>query len=203
MPSRPKNAAHLVEVLRCSKYFRSGGWAESGRTGCRQNSSTRRQASLVPFKASAKRHLNVAQEARTSEMLCKPTCRAQNLDIPRAGRVRAHGGAVGRGRAGPHADRTVSQETRFPRPFKASKTRRLHDPPASRTYEILYVNRWRNTKTGRRAAHVRFMHGLSPNENALGSLLITSGTTCFCLCQFVLCLACPDMQDHKERLTRG
>ena len=35
------------------------------------------------------------------------TCRIQNPDIPRAGRVEAHGRAAGRGWAGLDADRTV------------------------------------------------------------------------------------------------
>ena len=35
------------------------------------------------------------------------TCRVQNTDIPRAGRVGVHGGAAGRGRAGLDTDRTV------------------------------------------------------------------------------------------------
>ena len=37
-----------------------------------QNCSPRRQASLVPSKASKTRRLNVSPEARTSEILCKP-----------------------------------------------------------------------------------------------------------------------------------
>ena len=36
------------------------------------------------------------------------TCRVQNPDIPRAGRVGAHGGVAGRGRAGLDANRTVA-----------------------------------------------------------------------------------------------
>ena len=51
---------------------RRGGGAGLGRTGRRQNSSPRRQASLVPSKASKTRLLNVSSEARTSEILCKP-----------------------------------------------------------------------------------------------------------------------------------
>ena len=51
---------------------RRGGGAGPGRTGRRQNSSPRRQASLVPSKASKTRLLNVSPEARTSEILCKP-----------------------------------------------------------------------------------------------------------------------------------
>ena len=51
---------------------RRGGGAGSGRTGRRQNISPRRQASLVPSKASKTRRLNVSPEARTSEFRCKP-----------------------------------------------------------------------------------------------------------------------------------
>ena len=49
---------------------RRGG---SGRTGRRQNSPPRRQASFIPSKASTKCRLNVSPEARTSDILCKPT----------------------------------------------------------------------------------------------------------------------------------
>ena len=41
-------------------------------TGYQQNCLPRRQASLVLFKASKKRRLNVFPEARTSEIICKP-----------------------------------------------------------------------------------------------------------------------------------
>ena len=51
---------------------RRGGGAGSGRTGCQQNCSPRRQESLVPSKVSKTRRLNVSPEARTSENLCKP-----------------------------------------------------------------------------------------------------------------------------------
>ena len=51
---------------------RRGGGAGPGRTGRRQNSSPRRQASLAPPKASKKRFPNVSPEARTSKILCKP-----------------------------------------------------------------------------------------------------------------------------------
>ena len=50
---------------------RSGG-AGSGRTGRRQNSSPRRQATLAPPKASKTRRLNDSPEARTSETQFKP-----------------------------------------------------------------------------------------------------------------------------------
>ena len=51
---------------------RRGGEAGSGRTGCKQKFSPRREASLVPSKASKSRGLNVSPEARTNEILCKP-----------------------------------------------------------------------------------------------------------------------------------
>ena len=44
----------------------------SGRTGCQQNCSPRRQGPPVPPKASNSRRLDVSPEARTSEILCKP-----------------------------------------------------------------------------------------------------------------------------------
>ena len=50
---------------------RRGGGAGSGRTGCQQNCSPRKQASLAPSKTS-KTRFRVSPEARTSEILCKP-----------------------------------------------------------------------------------------------------------------------------------
>ena len=47
--------------------------AGSGKIGCQQNYSPRKQKSTVPSKASKKRHFNVSPEARTGEILCKPT----------------------------------------------------------------------------------------------------------------------------------
>ena len=49
-----------------------GGRAGSGKIGCHQNYSPRKQMSLVPHKESSKRRLNVPPEARTSEIPCKP-----------------------------------------------------------------------------------------------------------------------------------
>ena len=51
---------------------RRGGGAGPGRTGRRQNSTPRRQASFVPPKASKTRLLNVSPGARTSKILCEP-----------------------------------------------------------------------------------------------------------------------------------
>ena len=47
--------------------------AGSGKIGCQQNFSPRKQRSSVPSKASKKRRFNVSSEARNSEFLCKPT----------------------------------------------------------------------------------------------------------------------------------
>ena len=72
--------------------------------------------------------LNAPQSHQT------PTCRVQNPDKPRAGRVGAHGGVAGR---------TGCQQNCSPRgqaspvPPKASETRRLNVSPEARTSEIL------------------------------------------------------------------
>ena len=49
------------------------GRAGSGKIGCQQNYSPKKQKSTVPSKASKKRRFNVSPEAPTSEILCKPT----------------------------------------------------------------------------------------------------------------------------------
>ena len=72
------------------------------------------------------------------------TCRVQNPDIPRAGRVGAHGGS-GRGArrgGGAESGRTGCQQNISPRrrpslvPSKASNSRRLNGFPEARTSEI-------------------------------------------------------------------
>ena len=69
----------------------------------------------------------------------RSTCRVQNRDIPRAGRVRAHGGMAWRGRAG----------------LDANKIGRLGDtppshPPEHRKHEQrkYNLNRWGNKNRG-------------------------------------------------------
>ena len=52
---------------------RRSGQAGSGKIGCQQNYSLRKQKSTVPCKPSKKRRFNVSPQARTSETLCKPT----------------------------------------------------------------------------------------------------------------------------------
>ena len=91
---------------------RSG--AGPGRTGRRRVGSPKKQPSPLPAKASRIPRttvLNVSSEARTQEILCKPTGRIQNPDIPRAGRSReAHGRAARQGgtwQAGRDADGSV------------------------------------------------------------------------------------------------
>ena len=52
---------------------RRSGRAGSGKIGCQQNYSPRKQKSIVLSKASKGRRFNVSREARTGEILCKPT----------------------------------------------------------------------------------------------------------------------------------
>ena len=52
---------------------RRSGRAGSGKIGCQQNYSPRKQKSIVVSKASKTRRFNVSREARISEILCKPT----------------------------------------------------------------------------------------------------------------------------------
>ena len=82
---------------------RPGG---SSRTGCQQNYSLRKKKATLLPKASRKRRFNVSPEVRANKILC--TCRIQNADLPRSGRVEALGGAAGRDRARIGADRTIS-----------------------------------------------------------------------------------------------
>ena len=52
---------------------RRSGRAGSGKIECQQNYSPKKQRSTVPPKASKKRRFNFPPEARTSEILFKPT----------------------------------------------------------------------------------------------------------------------------------
>ena len=52
---------------------RRSGRAGSRKIGCQQNYMPGEQRSIVLSKASKPRHFNVSREARTSEILCKPT----------------------------------------------------------------------------------------------------------------------------------
>ena len=61
---------------------RRSGRAGSGRVGCQQKCSPRKQRSVVPSKASKKRRFNVSPEARTNEILCKPK-KEQNQRLTR------------------------------------------------------------------------------------------------------------------------
>ena len=69
---------------------------------------------------------------------CPGTCRIQNTDILRAGRVGAPDGAAGRSRTKLGADRNYSpKKQRSPVPPKASIKRRFNVFPEARTSEIL------------------------------------------------------------------
>ena len=59
-----------------------GGGAGSGRTGCQQNCSPRRQGSLVLSKASKNRHLTVSLKERTIK-ICLNRMREQNQRLTR------------------------------------------------------------------------------------------------------------------------
>ena len=85
------------------------------------------------------------------------TCRIQNPDIQRAGRVGAHGGAARRGRA-----EHFAQETSVPRAPKASKTRLLNISPEARRSKILckpMEEQNPRLTTGSKPVHLRFITG--------------------------------------------
>ena len=87
------------------------------------------------------------------------TCRIQNPDIPRAGRVGAPGGAAGRGQARLGANRTIRPGNKsppiFPRDRRhvASKSLQKHEQAKS------YVNRRRKKISGLSPVHHRFTSG--------------------------------------------
>ena len=77
-----------------------------------------------------------------------PTCRIQNSDIPRAGRVGAPGGAAGRGRARLRASIIIRPENKIP-PFPPSHLINVSSTSSQNNEQAKsYVNRWKNTTTG-------------------------------------------------------
>ena len=97
------------DIPQASRVEAPGGVAGRSRAGMFANRIVRLRtypSSLSP-RASKSRCWNVFPEAQTSEILCKPSCRIQNPDILRAGRVGAPSGAAGRGRAMFSANRTI------------------------------------------------------------------------------------------------
>ena len=58
---------------------------------------------FVKFKVHSYKNVRVLSNENTFQS----TCQVQKPDIPRAGRIRAHGGVAGRGWAGLNANRTV------------------------------------------------------------------------------------------------
>ena len=126
--------------------------------------------------------------ATLGNSFCPPQhiCRIQNPDIQRAGRVGAHGGAAGRGRA-----EQFAQETSLPRTPKASKTSLLNVFPEARTSKIPFkpmAEQNLRLTTGLSAVHPRFITG---TRSALGSWLLANGPTPICLCKPFSCKACP------------
>ena len=118
------------------------------------------------------------------DMLCmkriyRDTCRVQNADIPRAGRVEAHGRMARRGRAGLDANNYSPGRQASLAPFKESKTRRLNVFPEARTSEILckWIEEQNPRLTrGSSAVYPRFISG---TRSALSSWLLASGPTPF------------------------
>ena len=95
------------------------------------------------------------------------TCRVQNPDILRAGRVGAYSGVAGWGRAGMFANKTVRLGNNI---YSHSPKHRRHVvSTSSQKHEQAksYVNRWRNKARGRQPFHPRFITGLSAKREAL------------------------------------
>ena len=116
------------------------------------------------------------------------TCRVQNPDIPRAGRVGAHDGVAGRSRAGLFANRTVRLGNNpSPHPPKASKTRRLNVSPEAQTSESQCKPMGEQNP--------RLNRGSSPvyhrDEKRPFFLAADQWTDLFCLCKHFSCRACP------------
>ena len=106
----------------------AGRWgrARRARTGRRWVGSPRKRPTLLLSRASRTTVLNDFSEARTTETICKPICRIQNPDIPRAGRDgAAHCGwrdGAGMGRtAGRWVDSTRKQPSFLP-PRRSKET---------------------------------------------------------------------------------
>ena len=118
----------------------------------------------------------------------KSTCRIQNPDIPRAGRVGAPGGAAGRGRAKLGANKIIRPGNKSPphtprhRRNVASTFLQKHEQAKS------YVNWQRNKISGWPAVYQRFING---TRSALCSWLPNNGTAPFCPCKTFSCKACP------------
>ena len=132
------------------------------------------------------------------------TCRIQNPDIPRAGRVGAPGGAAGRGRAGQGGRRQNNSPRRQASLVtpKASKTRLLNDPPEARTSKILCKPN-AGTKS---AIDKRFASGLSPGREArflfgcrpVDRCLFVSVNLCHARHVRESCRACPGNKNQSD-----
>ena len=115
------------------------------------------------------------------------TCRVQNPDIQRAGRV----GRRTAGRRGGVGQNSSPRRQASLVPSKAPKTRCLNVPPEARTSEIVCKPMGEQSPlltTGLYAVHLRFISG---TRSALCSWLLTSGPMLICPCKPFSCKACP------------
>ena len=114
------------------------------------------------------------------------TCRTQNPDIPRAGRVRAaHGGVAGRGGAGQGGTQTdrFAQDTTVPR----TRQGMVHTCPER---FLRSTNKRNPMKTDGGTKLVFDPRFISGTRSALHSWLLTSEPSPFCLSK-PSCKACP------------
>ena len=93
--------------------FHPAGPALPGRPAVRRPTRPARGVSGIWIRQVAHSQSIVAQIVKHISMP-KNICRVDNLDIPRTGRVGAHGGAAARGRAGLVTDRTVRPGNKRP-----------------------------------------------------------------------------------------
>ena len=91
--------------------------------------------------------IDTQSEVCTARARLQGTCRVQNPDIPRAGRVGTHGGVTGRGRAGLGANRIVRPGNKPPS-HPPKHRRHVSSSPQKHEQAKSYVNRWRNKTRG-------------------------------------------------------
>ena len=158
---------------------RRSGRAGSGKIGCQQNSSPRKQKSSVLSKASKKRRFNVSPEARTSEILCKPT-EEQNQRLTR-GLSPVHQRFIGGTRSALCSWLPTSGTTPcLCKPFSC-KACPGTDGGTKSPVDPRFIR-------GLSAVYQRFITGAS---SALSSWLQTNGPTPICLCKPFSYKACP------------
>ena len=136
-----------------------GGFGQSkvalSKRECRQGSLAKEQLLRLPSNTK-KDDLSLG----TRSMNTYITCRIQNPDIPRAGRVGAHGGVAGRGRAGPDANRTVRPGDKLPAYSPKHRRQVAGTSLQEHVQAKSYLNRWRNKARGRQPVHNWFIRGI-------------------------------------------